>query len=138
MIDQFSDMIEDFKDYTSLKQFCGAQAETIKFLNLKIQDLTQQISSGAHIPPQSPTTSGPSLEDLAALTLEGKDDAEIICRIELKRLKDVSLQNALTFEEVKKLDLIVKNLKIIDENIKSKEQECMKTIPDAELERLMQ
>lgn len=48
---------------------------------------------------------------------------ELICIQQIKILHDRSIQRELSLEEVKKLDLLVKNLKLITESITDKNSE---------------
>lgn len=64
-------------------------------------------------------------------------DEQIICEVEIRRLRDIALSRPMNLEETKKLDILMKNLKDIKNEKKEQVIEIKKTI-DISLEQLMQ
>lgn len=112
------DMMKSFVDMAELKSFCEQQHKTIMDLtkqidklrakNKQLEDLTQQ---------QTPVLVGEYSPIIQAGTINEAHE-EIICKMELKKLHDTSLERALTYEETKKVDIFTKLLLAINQKPK--------------------
>ena len=101
-------MIETFTDFAELQAFSTAQNKTILELSKRckekdeeIQHLKKLLEGSAPLIKQK--TNNP-------VQLEANDQ-EYICRTEINKLRDISIERELTLEEVKKLDIFSKILK---------------------------
>lgn len=107
---KIEDMLSDYKDLASLKSFTEAQHNKIIELNKKVQELEQK-NKKLTLDLQN---SSLSIVDRAESIIKSgtiiEDHEENICRMELKRLHDSSMDRALTFEETKKVEIFTKLL----------------------------
>lgn len=127
-MDSFESMLKEFKNLTELQQFSEAQHKTIIELSKKNQKLEEEVKhlktlADSQVPKlqiqqeQSVIKSGAIIED----------HEENICRMELKKLHDVSLERQLTYEETKKVEIYTKLLIAIQAKVKSNVIELKKT-----------
>lgn len=87
------------QEYLESKQFSTAQQELIDKLLEENAILKQKLSSLEHV----------------ALATIGSSPEEIVCLEQIARLKERSHSRELTLDEVKRLDLLIKNLRLIKE-----------------------
>lgn len=95
-----------FKDSQELREYCDAQYHTLEAANAKIGQLQDEISH---------------LKDLVATSSQiiqpnprhGISNEQIICEAQLTFLSKKASERELTLEETKKLDLLVKNLRLL-------------------------
>lgn len=111
-----------FKNQKDLEFFAQAQYKTILAIKKQLDDLTRE---NTHLKSLL-SSSSPVLRLM-------KTPEEDICEIELKRLKDKSVNQPLTLEETKKLDLIIKNLILLREISDKKEEPPKPHVPTNEL-----
>lgn len=96
--------------YSELEEYSNSQYLTINTLQLKITQLTDEIS---HL---KKVLSTAKLVDEAVVI--HPEPSTVICEMEINRLKEISFQRGLTLEETKRLDLLVKNLLLSKEQKK--------------------
>lgn len=101
-------MLEQFKSVEELQAYCNSQFKTIVELSRKLNDLHDE---NVHLK-KLMDDAMPMVGDAAArkdLYLD-VTDGEAICRMQLKLLRDVSLERELTLEEAKKTEIYSKVL----------------------------
>lgn len=114
---KIEDMMQEFKDLAELKDFTRAQHESIMNLTRKVKKLEEEKSElesmlVGKLP--SNLNSSSLIQDVGAYE-------ETICRMELKKLHDRSLEQQLTYEEAKKVEIYTKLL--ISINSKEKKED---------------
>lgn len=112
------EMMKSFASMAELKSFAEQQHKTILELtksidklrakNKQLEDLLQQ---------KTPALVGEYTPIVTAGTVDEAHE-ENICRMELKKLHDLSLERALTYEETKKVDIFTKLLLAINQRPK--------------------
>lgn len=108
--DIFDEMLKEFSSIAELKDFTKEQHKTIMNLTSQISQLKKEnelLKQGNSVVQNSekPLISQPPFYE---------DYQENICRMELKKLHDVSMERALTLEETKKVEIYTKLLIQID------------------------
>lgn len=97
-------LFDEFGEVAELKAYATSQYKTILQQQKKINELELQVRQLQGMVEKTV----PLLEiDQPSMMVE---DEETIARLELRKLRDESLQRTLTFEEVKKLDILAKVL----------------------------
>ena len=104
-MDQLDEMLEQFKDFASLQKFAEAQQRAIQTLSKKIKALEDE---NAEL-----KTNPSSISDRPQTTFQIEDlgygsDEEVISKIQLARLKEVSMERELTLEEAKRVEIFSK------------------------------
>lgn len=95
----------DSKDFSKLQAYSNAQTNAIIELSKKLKNSQDEID---HL--KKLLEGSVPLIDNSKLDIGGNDQ-EQICKLEINKLKNVSLNRELTLEEIKKLDIMVKILK---------------------------
>src|SRR5271165_5017710 len=95
----------DRREHEKLKAFSNAQTNTIIELSKKIKLSQEEIDHLKKLLEGSVPLIKESVIDT------GGNDQEQICKLEINKLRHISLDRELTLEEVKKLDILVKILK---------------------------
>lgn len=101
-MDQLDEMLEQFKDFASLQKFAEAQQNAIQTLSKKIKQLEEENALLKTETDTSPRSTF-QIEDLGY----GSDE-EVISKIQLARLKEVSMERELTLEEAKRVEIFSK------------------------------
>lgn len=121
-MDQIDKMLEQFKDFASLQKFAEAQQKTIQALTRKLKvteeenlELKDRLDSIPILSENSQNTSIPQ-KNLAIEDLSFGTDEEIISKIQLARLKEVSMERELTLEEAKRVEIFSKILNTKEKN----------------------
>lgn len=104
------DFTEKFKSQKELKEYARAQFITLLQVNKRIAELEAE---NARLKQQL-------ADQPAASALLPKTSEEDICAIELRRLLEQAKDRALTFEETKRMDLLVKNLYLVKDKLNAK------------------
>lgn len=103
---------EQFKNFTELQAFASSQYKTIIELSKRINNLEEKNEQLQKLLDQS-IPKEPSLQ-AKSLVVANASDEEIICRYELRKLKEKSESNdELTLEESKRVDIYTKLLQIL-------------------------
>lgn len=128
-MDSFEKMLKEFKNLNELQQFSEAQHKTIIELSKKNQKLEEEVK---HLKTllDSQTPKLPIQQQEQSIIKSGaiiEDHEENICRMELKKLHDLSLERQLTYEETKKVEIYTKLLIAIQAKAKSNVIELKKT-----------
>jgi hypothetical protein len=132
---QIDEMAAKFKDFADLKAYSGAQYRTIVEQSKKIHALEEEIihlrkllENGGSTLIKDPAN---KIEIYADVT-----DQEAICRIELKKLKDISIERELTLEEAKRTEIYTKLLLSLTEKSKAP-ADTAKRLDDSQLLALL-
>lgn len=126
-------MIAGFKTESELKTYCNVQFKTITNLNKKLKEQEQEIEHLKTLLEKN----APLLSISESGILTETTDEEQICRTQLRRLRDQSMNRELTLEETKKAEIFVKLL-LNQINIKDNEQEhSIKNMSSADLLKLV-
>lgn len=105
-----NDLIKDFKDFEDIRPYIESQFKTITVLTKENTSLKEEIKHLKSMLMDSvPIIGGQTAE----ITNE-----EQICLTEIKKLKDLTEIQVLTYEDTKKLDIFVKTLKLLREKTK--------------------
>lgn len=98
-------LFDEFGEVAELKAYATSQYKTILQQQKKINELELQVRQL-----QGMVEKTVPLLEIDQPSKLMMDDEEIIAKMELSKLRDESLQRTLTFEEVKKLDILAKVL----------------------------
>lgn len=115
-MDQFDKMLEQFKDFSSLQKFAEAQQKTIQALTRKLkilEDENLELKDKIDAIPQTVESS------VSTTTFQFDDygsDEEVISKIQLARLKEVSMERELTLEEAKRVEIFSKIVSAKEKN----------------------
>lgn len=126
-------MSEEFKTIAELQTYANSQHEIINKLNAKINALEE---SEKHLQKL--------LADNSIIVTEGAkdlfiqcEDPEAISRTQLKILRDRSLQQELTIEETKRVEIYTKILDGVEAKKKNQVKDVTGTASDEELLKLV-
>ncbi len=112
------DMMKSFTDISELQSFCEQQHKTIMELTKKIDKLTEKKNHlETMLQQKTPVLVGEYSPIIQAGTIDEAYE-ENICKMELKKLHDLSLERVLTYEETKKVDIFSKLLLAISQKPK--------------------
>lgn len=100
-------MAEQFKDLAELQKYCNSQYELIIELSKKINILEDERDHLKDLLKTFSPNTITSHEFAPDLT-----DEQIICKAQLKMLKDMSLERELSLEEAKRVEIFTKILGI--------------------------
>ncbi len=101
-------MLEQFKTVEELQAYCNSQFKTIVELSRKVNDLHDENVHLKKIMDDSiPVVGDAALRKDLYLDVS---DGEAICRMQLKLLRDISLERELTKEEAQKVEIYAKVL----------------------------
>lgn len=100
--------LEKLKDYAELEAFASAQTKAITELSRKNKKQEEEIIHLKKLLEGSvPLIKDKSLSPI----IQCDNDQEYICRTEINKLRDISMERELTLEECKKLDIYSKIIK---------------------------
>lgn len=112
------EMMKSFADMAELKLFAEQQHKTILELTKSIDKLRAKNKQLEELlQKKTPVLVGEYSPIVSAGTIDEAHE-ENICKMELKKLHDVSLERALTYEETKKVDIFTKLLLAINQKPK--------------------
>jgi hypothetical protein len=99
-------MIDTLTDIAEVKAFSQAQSKTIIELSRKNKEQADEI---VHLK-KLLEGSVPLMKEKKSEIITGNNDQEFLCRTEINKLRDISLDRELSLEEAKKLDIYSKIL----------------------------
>lgn len=120
---KISKTILQYKELSQLQEFAEAQNTTILQLSKKNQKLEDQVKHLEDLLKTSVPIIRTSPEGIQQLA---EEDAEYICTVEIAKLKERSLVDALTLEESRRLETYFKILTQIKASNKGREKEAQK------------
>ena len=112
------DMMKSFTTLAETQEFVKAQHDTIMELTKKVQALEEKkLHLENLLQSATPTLVGEYTPIVQVNTINEAYE-ENICKMELKKLHDISLERQLTYEETKKVDIFTKLLLAISQKPK--------------------
>jgi cell division protein FtsB len=121
-------MKNSFKDPEHLQALVDSQYKTIIELSKRIQELEDELKN-KNISPVQTNIIPEQAKDIVKLSVS---DQETICKIQILKLRDVSLSRELTLEEARKVEIYSKILSNLDNKNKDLEP-SFKKLSDDEL-----
>jgi len=126
-----NEISKDFADYAALLEFCTAQQATILSISKQLVSLeTKNKHLEDLLSKTSPLLVKEQSEPLTEMFLSS--DEESICRMQLQKLRDVSIERELTLEESRKVEIYSKILLQLQNKPKTIRVEAQK-LSDVEL-----
>jgi hypothetical protein len=110
MSDQMDKMLEQFKDMASLQKYADAQYKTILSLTKKVKLLEQENMNLKDILEKSTPLLDEEKKTFNLPEVEASSDEEMIAKVQLARLNEISLDRELTLEEAKRVEIFTKIL----------------------------
>jgi hypothetical protein len=133
MIDK---MAKDFEDLAELQAYCNAQYHTIITLNKKINELDEENKELRKLIENNKILIGSEkqIKDLFA----NVEDPEAIALMQLKLLRNLSIERDLSLEEAKKWEIYCKVLFQVNEKKGKQKQEQSQQLSTEDLLKAMQ
>jgi hypothetical protein len=134
-VSDIDQMAKQFKSAAEMQAYCDAQFRTIVNQAKKIHELEEE---AVHL--RKLLENGSELVKDPSKKIElytDVSDEEAICRIELKKLKDVSIERELTLEEAKRTEIYTKLLISLTAPKANAKGEPVKRLDDTELMKLL-
>jgi len=110
MSDQMDKMLEQFKDMASLQKYADAQYKTILSLTKKVKLLEQENINLKDILEKSTPLLDEEKKTFNLPEVEASSNEEMIAKVQLARLNEISLERELTLEEAKRVEIFTKIL----------------------------
>lgn len=129
--DNISRTISQYKDWDQLAQFAQAQQTTIVQISKKIQRLEEERD---HLKTLLESSVPLIKTESDSVNESTENDSEYICTLEIAKLKKISIQRALTYEEVKRLEIHFKMLTQINSRPNKQEKDVKELSNDRLLE----
>lgn len=99
-------MAGEFRELAELKDYCNQQYTTLTKTLEENQQLKEEINHLKSLLSGAVPVMQSNVEQVII------QDEEMICMMQIQRLRDLAQKRELTLDEVKKLDLLHKNLKL--------------------------
>jgi hypothetical protein len=134
-VSDIDQMAKQFKSAAEMQAYTDAQFRTIVNQAKKIHELEEEVIHLRKI-----LENGTDLIKDPSKKIEiytDVSDEEAICRIELKKLKDVSIERELTLEEAKRTEIYTKLLISLTAPESKPKGEPVKRLDDTELMKLL-
>ena len=109
-MDSLDKMLEQFKDFSSLQKYAEAQYKTILSLSKKIKALEEENVELKDILEKSTPLLNEEKNNFIAYQVEASSDEEMIAKVQLARMKEISMDRELTLEEAKRVEIFTKIL----------------------------
>lgn len=137
-----TDLTKDFNDVLEWKHFSSAQQHTIAQLTKKLdkaerenEELKKLLESQTPLLNEKGELS--IFQDKALeLSSQGMSSAEIICHLEINKLKEISMKAALSTEEIRNLESLVRSMKSMQD--KGKPSKIVNAIETKDLLQLIE
>lgn len=124
-LDNIITLAGKFKSHLELQSYCDSQFLVIQKSSMRIRQLEEEI---VHLKELVASTQ-PLLSREVVPQLIIKSSEQVICEMEIEKLREASMKRSLTLEETKRFDLLVKNLLLAKESQKEIKPDY-KHIPD--------
>lgn len=103
-------MLEQIKDFASLQKYAEAQYKTILSLSRKVKVLEEEKMELKDILEKSTPLLQEEKKNLISYQVEASSDEEMISKVQLARMKEISMERELTLEEAKRVEIFTKIL----------------------------
>ncbi len=109
-MDSIDKMLEQIKDFASLQKYAEAQYKTILSLSRKVKVLEEQNVELKDLLEKSTPVLNEEKKNFVAYQVEASSDEEMIAKVQLARMKEISMDRELTLEEAKRVEIFTKIL----------------------------
>lgn len=109
-MDSIDKMLEQFKDVASLQKYAEAQYKTILSLSKKVKVLEEQNIELKDLLEKSTPLLNEEKKNFSVYNVEASSDEEMIAKVQLARIKEISMDRELTLEEAKRVEIFTKIL----------------------------
>jgi hypothetical protein len=103
-------MLEQFKDVASLQKYAEAQYKTILSLSKRVKSLEEENVELKDLLEKSTPLLQEEKQNFIAYQVEASSDEEMIAKVQLARIKEISMERELTLEEAKRVEIFTKIL----------------------------
>jgi hypothetical protein len=109
-MDKMDKMLEQFKDFASLQKYAEAQYKTILSLSKKVKTLEEENVELKDLLEKSTPLLDEEKKNFVAYQVEASSDEEMIAKVQLARINEISMGRELTLEEAKRVEIFTKIL----------------------------
>jgi len=109
-MDQIDKMLQQFKDVASLQKYAEAQYKTILSLSKKVKVLEEENIELKDLLEKSTPLLNEEKKNFTTYNIEASSDEEMIAKVQLARMKEISMDRELTLEEAKRVEIFTKIL----------------------------
>jgi len=109
-MDQIDKMLQQFKDVASLQKYAEAQYKTILSLSKKVKVLEEENIKLKDLLEKSTPLLNEEKKNFTTYNIEASSDEEMIAKVQLARMKEISMDRELTLEEAKRVEIFTKIL----------------------------
>jgi len=109
-MDQLDKMLEQFKDMASLQKYAEAQYKTILSLSKRVKVLEEENVELKDLLEKSTPLLNEEKKNFTVYNVEASSDEEMIAKVQLARMKEISMDRELTLEEAKRVEIFTKIL----------------------------
>jgi hypothetical protein len=109
-MDSIDKMLEQIKDFASLQKYAEAQYKTILSLSRKVKVLEEENVELKDLLEKSTPLLNEEKKNFIAYQVEASSDEETIAKVQLARMKEISMDRELTLEEAKRVEIFTKIL----------------------------
>jgi hypothetical protein len=109
-MDSLDKMLEQIKDFASLQKYAEAQYKTILSLSRKVKVLEEENVELKDLLEKSTPVLNEEKKNFIAYQVEASSDEEMIAKVQLARMREISMDRELTLEEAKRVEIFTKIL----------------------------
>lgn len=109
-MDSIDKMLDQFKDFASLQKYAEAQYKTILSLSRRVKVLEEENVELKDILEKSTPLLNEEKKNFFIGQVEASSDEEMIAKVQLARMKEISMERELTLEEAKRVEIFTKIL----------------------------
>lgn len=109
-MDAMDKMLEQFKDMGSLQKYAEAQYKTILSLSRRVKVLEEENVELKDLLEKSTPLLNEEKKNFVSYQVEASSDEEMIAKVQLARMKEISMDRELTLEEAKRVEIFTKIL----------------------------
>lgn len=109
-MDSIDKMLEQIKDFASLQKYAEAQYKTILSLSRRVKILEEENIELKDLLEKSTPLLDEEKKNFIAYQVEASSDEETISKVQLARIKEISMDRELTLEEAKRVEIFTKIL----------------------------
>jgi hypothetical protein len=109
-MDSIDKMLEQIKDFASLQKYAEAQYKTILSLSRKVKVLEEENVELKDLLEKSTPVLNEEKKNFVVYQVEASSDEETIAKVQLARMKEISMDRELTLEEAKRVEIFTKIL----------------------------